>query len=172
MYIQNNVFKKSPPYTLEAIPTGRAGIKKTLSIMADLVNRSKKTPRIREFTRDLVQHLNQKDIYGEVKTVFKFVRDNIRYIKDIRDIETLHTPEKILEQKAGDCDDKSMLVAAMLESIGYECRFVAVGWSTNKLSHVFTQVKLRGKWITLETTEPWSMGKTSPGISDQMIQII
>jgi transglutaminase-like putative cysteine protease len=170
MYIEQ--VKKQIPYSLQGIPEGRAGVKKTLDVMANLVNQSKKTPYIREFARRHVQDLNQKDIYGEVKRLFHFVRDKVRYIKDIRGIETLHTPEKILEQMAGDCDDKSVLIASLLESIGYECRFVAVGFKFNNLSHVFTQVKLRGKWITLETTEPWPMGKTAPGIKETMIRII
>lgn len=170
MYLEK--VKKQIPYSLQGIPEGRAGVKKTLDVMADLVNQSKKTPHIREFARSYVQDLSQKDIYGEVKRLFLFVRDNIRYIKDIRGIETLHTPEKILEQKAGDCDDKSVLIAALLESIGYECRFVAVAFKSNNFTHVFTQVKLRGKWISLETTEPWAMGKAAPGIKETLIKII
>lgn len=170
MYIDQ--VKKQIPYSLQGIPEGRAGVRKTLDVMANLVNQSKKTPYIREFARNYVQDLSQKDIYGEVKRLFHFVRDKVRYIKDIRGIETLHTPEKILEQMAGDCDDKSVLIAALLESIGYECRFVAIGFKLNSFTHVFTQAKLRGKWITLETTEPWPMGKTAPGIKETLIRII
>lgn len=169
MYVET---VKKLNYSLHAIPEGRSGVKKTLDIMAVLVNHSKKSPHIREFARSYVQDLSQKDIYGEVKRLFLFVRDNIRYIKDIRGIETLHTPEKILEQRAGDCDDKSVLIAALLESIGYECRFVAVAFKFNIFTHVFTQVKLRGKWISLETTEPWAMGKAAPGIKETLIKII
>lgn len=170
MYLEN--IPTHPTFTLESLPSGKAGIRITLKKMAKLVDNSKKNPIIREYTRELVQHLPEKDLLGEVLEVFNFVQKRVRYIKDIRGVETLHTPEKVLEQMAGDCDDKSVLIAAMLESIGFQCRFVAVGFKPGLLSHVFAQVLLRGKWVTLEVTEPWPLGKTAPGIKETMIQLI
>ncbi len=53
------------------------------------------------------------------KKLHRFVRDNIRYIKDIRDVETVAYPDITLQQGQGDCDDKSVLLASLLESIGH-----------------------------------------------------
>ena len=43
----------------------------------------------------------------------------------------------------GDCDDLATLLAAMLMSIGNECRFMVVGFEDKNPSHVFCQVALR-----------------------------
>ena len=140
--------------------------------MAKVVNDSKRRPVVREFARRLVQHLPGKDRIAEIKAAFYFVRDEVRYIRDIRGVETLHTPEKILQTMAGDCDDKALLIAALLESIGFQCRFIGVGFTAGHISHVFTQVMNNGKWINLETTEAWPMGSSPPGIKDFILQVI
>lgn len=140
------------------IPSGKAGTQATLEIMSRLVQEGKKNLSVRQTALLLTEHLYQKDILGEIKSIYRFVRDRIRYIKDIRKIETLHTAERILIQKQGDCDDKSILLASMLESIGIATRFVAVGRDPEKFVHVFVEAQLDGLWLPLETTEPVDIG--------------
>lgn len=92
----------------------------------------------------------------------EFCRDRIRYVKDIYGVETLHTPETLLQTGCGDCDDKSILLAAMLGSIGHKCRFIAVSVVPGQFSHVWVQVNIRGRWIDLEATEPVQFGERIP----------
>ncbi len=105
----------------------------------------------------------------EANQVHLFVRDNIRYVKDVRGVETLQTPIQTLRLKQGDCDDKSILVCSLLESLGHPTRLIAVGFAKDTYSHVFPQTKIGDKWITLETTEPWPMGATCPGIVSRIM---
>jgi transglutaminase-like putative cysteine protease len=107
---------------------------------------------------DLTSGLKQKDRLGEIAAIHAFVRDCIRYVWDVRGVETLHDTQRILDQKAGDCDDKSILTAALLEAIGYPTRFVAVGIAKDLYQHVLVEVQHKGQWIPLETTEPVPMG--------------
>lgn len=118
----------------------------------------------------LTRHLPQKDWLGEVNALFDFVQGHIRYIRDIRNVETLQTPEKTLQLKAGDCDDKSTLLAALLESIGHPARFHAVGFAPGKFSHVFVETLVGGKWMPLETTEPYDAGRAPSGAVMHMIR--
>lgn len=67
-------------------------------------------------------------------------------------------PDRTLEIGSGDCDDKTVLLATLLESIGIPTALQAVGFSPNRFTHVFVLANLQGKWIGLETTEPWKMG--------------
>lgn len=156
----------APPSYLAEIPGGLAGVRDTLRIMSSLVNHYKKSPLIRHVTVTLTANFPQKDFYREVDAIHKFVRDQIRYVRDIRKVETLQTPEYTLINRVGDCDDKSVLAATMLESIGHPTRFVAVGFQPKKCSHVFTEVKIGGKgpWIPVETTEPVILGWKPPNI--------
>lgn len=137
--------------------------------MARLVRDGKKLPIVRHIANMLTSDLTQKDWLAEIKTLHAFVRDRIRYVRDVNGVETLHTPDKILEYKQGDCDDKSVLLASMLEAIGHKTRLVAIGFSPNRYSHVFPEVLYRGKWIPLETTEPVDIGWTPKNVQARMI---
>jgi len=133
--------------------------------MASLVKRGKSNPIIRAKATSLVQKLPQKDYLNEIATLFDFVQNNIRYVRDIRNVETIHFPEQVLKQAHGDCDDKAILLASLLEATGKPTRFVAVGFQPDTFSHVFTDVSIgRDKWISLDPTEPQPMGWRPPGI--------
>lgn len=157
-------------YTMSQIPNGKAGIRETLKLMSKLVAQYKSHPRVRELAMQITAPLQQKNFVGEACALHAFVRDRIRYVKDIAGVETIQTPIQTLRIKCGDCDDKSTLVASLLESLGHPTRFVAVGFRDNSLSHVFVQTKVGGKWVSVECTEPVSFGWTPPNIKNHMIQ--
>lgn len=157
------------PSALFGIPSGAAGVLATLKIMSALVRRAKKTLPIRQTAAQLVNGYKQKDWISEIKKLHAFVRDEIRYVKDIRGVETLHTPARILEQQYGDCDDKSVLLASLLESIGHPTRFVAIGFRPGNYSHVYVETKVGEKWLSLETTEDVGVGWAPKGIISRMV---
>lgn len=152
------------------IPSGAAGVRKTLQLMSALVKGGKRSPVIRAKALALTQHLKQKDRVGEIKALWEFVRNNIRYVRDIRDIETIHTPEQVLRQESGDCDDKALLLCALLESIGHPSGFWAIGTKApGQFSHVLAITRMGPrKWFPLETTEPTPWGWRPPVVKAQM----
>lgn len=157
-------------YQLMSIPEGSQGTRETLKLMSKLVKHYKMSPVVREFALALTNHVLQKDFKGEVIALHAFVRDQIRYVKDIKGVETVQSPVQTLRLGAGDCDDKSVLVASLLEALGHPTRFVAVGFSSSSLSHVLVQTKLGSKWISVECTEPVNLGWFPPRVKNQMIQ--
>jgi hypothetical protein len=144
--------------TLQAIPDGKAGTVATLKIMRDVVKSGKKSLVVRNTAISLIGELPQKDWFNENKILHRFVRDEIRYVKDIRGVETVQTPDVTMQIKAGDCDDKSVLLAALLESIGHPTRFVAIGFAPDDYVHVMVESRIGTAWVPLETTEPVEMG--------------
>ena len=64
---------------------------------------------------------------GEIKALFEWVQRNIRYTKDPFRVEVLHSPRRMLELRAGDCDDMAILLGAMLLSVGHPVRLVVTG---------------------------------------------
>ena len=106
--------------------------------------------------------LQQKDFEGEARRLHAFVRDQIRYVRDTDGVELLHDPATVLQIGAGDCDDKAILLAALLGSIGHPTRFVAVAFEAGRFSHVWLQDDINGRWIDLETTEPLPFGRSVP----------
>lgn len=141
--------------------------------MSRLVKEGKKHPAIRDRAVSLTNSLPQKNWSGEIAALHRFVRDRIRYVKDVNGVETVHTADAVLRIGSGDCDDKSLLLASLLESIGHPTRFVAVGFRPDSFAHVFVQTRIGrkpGKWVSLETTEPVGIGWEPPDIVSRIIK--
>ncbi len=150
------------------LPAGPAGIHRTLQVMKALTRAGRKNLTVRTSALVLTRGLTPKDRPGEIRVLHAFVRDRIRYVKDIRGVETVQAPEVTLELAQGDCDDKSILLNAMLESLGHKTRFTAVGARPNHFEHVFPEVELDGHWLPLETTEPVAPGWVPRRIETRM----
>lgn len=140
-------------------------------MMRLLVRDGKRNPAVRQAASELVQGLRQKDWLAEIRAIHSFVQNRIRYTRDIRGVETLQIPERTLLNEMGDCDDKSVLAASLLEAIGHPTRFAAVAFQPGRFSHVFPETKLSAndKWIAVETTEPVTLGWRPKGIVNTLV---
>lgn len=151
------------------LSTGARGVLETLKLMRALSRQYKKSLKVRSLALSLIRDLNQKDYAGELRRIHNYVRDHIRYVRDIHGVETIQTPDKTIEFGQGDCDDKSMLTAALLESIGHPTRFVAMGFKGGAHCHVYVESKIKDKWVGVETTEPVGLGWTPPKQTSRMV---
>lgn len=148
------------PVTLGQLPDGPAGTVETLRHMRALVREFRKNPVIRAQALNLIVDLPPKAYRAEVTRIADFVRDQIRYTRDVRDVETLHWPTVTLDQGLGDCDDKVTLLASLLESVGHPTRFVAIGLGGGPLSHVYLETRIGPRWVGIDPTENWPSGIT------------
>jgi len=155
-------------FALAALPDGEEGVRTTLNVMRAIKNAYKKLPSTRNFALSMIGNLPQKSFVREVHALHEFVRDRIRYVKDIAGVETVQTPDVTLHLRAGDCDDKAVLLSTLLESTGHPTRFVAIGTTPERYSHVFVETRIGQKWIALDTTEPFAAGWRPPKIAKQM----
>lgn len=156
----------APTPTLEGrvvhIPNGPAGVSATLRAMRDLVNRCKTSLRIRQAATGIAFLTPEKDYAAAAEAIFNFVRDHVRYIRDVNGVETLQSPDITLQLQLGDCDDQTTLLASMLESIGYPTRFVVAGYSGDQFDHVYLQAWINDHWVDMDATEPHPMGWAAP----------
>lgn len=120
--------------------------------MVKIVRTWRKDPGIWKLSRTIVHSVPAKDFSGQVNRLFHWVKQNIRYVHDVRDVETLATPQATLEVQSGDCDDMATLLASLLESVGHPTRFVALGFDNDNFSHVLTETRLGSKWVSLDPT--------------------
>ena len=162
---------------LGSLPPGPKGVEATLNIMRTFVRHYKKVAMFRDFAAKIIAHVPQKEFAGEVNALHEWVRDHIRYMRDIRGVETVQTPVATLRLGYGDCDDKATLLAAMLEATGHPSRFVAVGRTAGRFEHVYVETLLGRKgrrhsgqmrWVALDTTEPQPMGWRPDNIAQTM----
>lgn len=150
--------------TLHGLPPGDEATFETLRIMRRYVRDAIRDPSqfLREFTLSLVYPLPARNWTAEVDTLHAFVRDEIRYVQDPVGYELVATPLKTLDYAQGDCDDKSTLLAAMLESIGHPAQFVIVGVRGGPFSHVLVETRIGDAWQALETIIPKPRGWFPP----------
>lgn len=160
------------PRTLMGVPGGASGTRATLRLMRDLVRHYKASAMIRDKAIYLTSILPQQAFSAEARALYEYVRDSIRYVMDINGLETLQDPEYTMQCGAGDCDDKSTLLASMLESIGHPTQLVAVGFQQpGQYEHVFVRTMIGSDWISLDPCVPDKpMGWQPPGIVASMIQ--
>lgn len=143
-----------PKFFAHPIPDGDAGVEQTIRWMQALVHGSGgvKSPEVRRAALEAARGTERG--MHEIDAVFAWVKNNIEFRGEYG--ETLQEPRWTLEFRAGDCDDQSMLAAAMLNSLGYLTRFrtVALNSSPGELSHVYVEVRDRqsGQWIPLDPT--------------------
>lgn len=156
----------APNIQLSAMPrsysNGLQGIFETVAVMRHLVNEYKTNPDVRQAATGIIFLTPEKDEYSEACTLFNYVRDHVRYLRDIANVETIVTPDKTLLLQVGDCDDQSTLLAALLESVGYETRFVVAGYNGDNVEHVYLQTYVNGDWVNCDPTEPHYFGWAPP----------
>jgi transglutaminase-like putative cysteine protease len=154
---------------LAELSPGVQGIRDTLGLMVGLCKEGRRNYTLRKLASQIVGDLPGKAYRAEARAMQEYVRDHIRYVRDIRDVETVSTPEMTLDAMCGDCDDKALLVATLLECIGHPCRFVAVGYTENDYCHVLAEVRVGGAWVAVETTENVPLGWYPPNMPARMV---
>jgi transglutaminase-like putative cysteine protease len=158
------------PTFLSGLPGGVDSTRVTLKTMVRIVRAAKLDPGVRQAAQEITRPLPPKAYPAEVTALQHFVRDRIRYVQDIRGVETVQTPQRTLETGSGDCDDKSVLLAALLESIGHPARFLALGFNGGDYSHVLVETRCGRGWLALETILPGvEPGWSPPDITRQMV---
>jgi len=123
--------------------------------MAKLARLYARNPAIRELALSWTRGLPGRDYRAEAAVIWREVRNRVRFVQDIEGLETVQTPLATLQNGAGDCDDQSTLVAALLSSIGHRLSFKAVDVGKGGLSHVYVIDHIPGVGaFPLDAAEP------------------
>jgi hypothetical protein len=152
-----------PQVHLRRIPKGFPGTARTVEYIKRLIRAGAKDFFVRQKAIDILleRMVPPKHYAGEIRTLFEWVQRNVRYTKDPFRVEVLHSARRMLELRAGDCDDMSILLGAMLEAIGHPVRIVVTGpdpLRRDLFTHVYLEAFHRGRWIPLDATMPHPPG--------------
>lgn len=90
----------------------------------DYVKRVEVSPALKTVTDRVVSAGCGSEKICQAKAAYYFVRDELNYVNDPNAYEYVKGPLESLQSTAGDCDDASVLLASMLNSIGVKTRFV------------------------------------------------
>jgi hypothetical protein len=136
---------------------GDAGVARTVKLMRGFVNGSEGAthPLVRQTAVNIVRGIDSNNKQGQIAAVLDWVKQNIDFRGEYK--ETLQTPVVTLQLGAGDCDDHSQLIAALLKSLGFRTRFCTVAADSEdprQFTHVYAEVQDPGsqQWISLDST--------------------
>lgn len=140
--------------------TGDAATYRTVDLMSELTRQSAQDWNVRHTASQIVKDCPHKDERCEILSVFNWVRDHTRFLKDPYGTEMLHRPVELLQfiqaegQTQGDCDDLAALTASLLMSVGYPVGFRVISTRPDgRFSHVFSIVFAKGQWWPLDATD-------------------
>ena len=165
-----------PKISLHKIPEGYPGTLKTARHITSLIKQGAKDFYVRQTAIDILlqRGVKPKDYVAEIRALFEWVQQNVRYTKDTVRVEVLHSARRMLELRAGDCDDFSILLGAMLEAIGHPVRLILTGpdpLRQDLFSHIYVEAFCRGRWISLDATMPYAMGWAPRALVKKVIAI-
>jgi hypothetical protein len=165
-----------PRIRMVRVPKGRRGTLTTARLIGCLIRSGAKDFYVRQKAIEIFRayRVPAKDRWGEVCALFDWVRRNVRYTRDIFRVELLHSARRMLELCAGDCDDMTILLGALLISTGHPVRLALVGFRPTKphaYSHIYPEVNVRGRWCALDATMPRPIGWAPPALWKRICEI-
>jgi hypothetical protein len=145
------------------IPSGLEGTRTTAAHVARLIRDGAGDFYVRQKAIDILMDrgVPAKDYLGEIDALFRWVQRHVRYTKDPFRIEVLHSARRMLELKAGDCDDMTIVLGALIKSVGHPVRIVLTGpdpLRPDLFSHIYLEARHHDQWIPLDATMPHGMG--------------
>jgi len=165
-----------PRIRILRVPKGPRGTLATAAIIGRIVQDGAKDFYVRQKAIEIFRQYGvpAKDRLGEVCALFDFVKRNIRYTRDIFRVELLHSPRRMLELRAGDCDDMTILLGALLLSTGHPVRLVLAGFKPNRphaYTHIYLEVNVRGRWLAADATMDRPLGWAPPAIWKRICEL-
>jgi hypothetical protein len=171
-FLLSSAIVRTSPQVLFRAPllAGEAGTEQTITVMRELVDQAAADPGFVRRAVDILRSVPAFDELGETEALFEWVRRNIRFTKDPLTKEKLYPPQELLKIRAGDCDDISMLLGALLIAVGYPARLVTVSANRNhpqEFSHVYVEAEVpagSGRWIAMDPARPGSAFGDEPPV--------
>lgn len=126
----------------------------------NLVEQSQKSPAVRNAALSILRSfgLDSRNTLAVARALFRWIRNNIKFVLDPAEVETIQDPLVTLNLLAGDCDDHSILMAALAESVGIPARFHVVGPGRQEFQHVYAELLVNGRWLPADTAESKQLG--------------
>jgi len=132
--------------------------------MVEIIQESSRDPELRAKAIEIIQPAATGMYGNELRLLFEFVRDQMKYIGDTNGEDIFQWPALTLENLAADCNNRVLLLGALARSVGFPVRLIFL-WEDFNADimneypvHVWMDADLtkgeqdRPIWIPLETT--------------------
>lgn len=122
-------------------------LKERVGLIHYYIREGRKDVRVRQLASAIINRkcgrdwcIAEKDWYGEVRAIWDYLRQNVRYTLDPYSLELFQRARRSLELGTADCDDLVILAGSLLQVIGYPVRIVIVDTSGDGWNHVYLSV--------------------------------
>jgi len=139
------------------ISEGDAGTRETVSLIRGLINQGRKDIGVRRLAESLLSgypldRLSQAEI---ISILFDYVKKNISYLNDPVDVEFIRSAPRLLSEPFGDCDDYTVLLGSLAESVGIPVGIKVIdAENDNRFHHVYPVALLPGGQLAMDATLP------------------
>lgn len=113
-------------------------------------------PRMRYIALQVTRACPARDAICELRSIFKFVVENVRYTGDVAGVDTFSAPIRTLQTGGEDCDGHAVLNSALAICNGFKAKVRITSNRGTSWDHIYCMVGLpkgrADKWIALDTT--------------------
>lgn len=125
-----------------------ANIDQRVSHIVGMIKKGRQDPRVRRIAVQQVSKkcgktwcIPERDYNGEVNALFNHVRGTVRYVRDSYTMDQFQHPMRTFEFAGGDCDDYSITLGSLLQSIGYPVKLRVIQTTdAPDFSHIYLLV--------------------------------
>jgi len=146
---------------------GDAGVEQTIDLIRHLIDDAVKDPIVNRTAIDALRALNTPsfDRDAKLRALYAYVQwPNFLYVEDpvgpFGPKETVRPVRDLLQIRAGDCDDFTVLLASLAGTIGIATRAVTIAADRNaptEFSHIYPEAEVApGRWVPLDAARPGS----------------
>ena len=139
------------------IAPGEPGIFQSVAVIKALIRKEASDPIVRSAVSRIVAGIAPRDNTGRLARILSWVKANLNYLPDPREVEAVGTPVfhlnniRITGSSSGDCDDAAALIGALARSVGRRVRLhVASFRPDRRLHHIWIDAEGDSRWIELD----------------------
>jgi len=140
------------------VDDGDAGTAQTVSLMYQLIYQGSKDEEVNRRAIDILNsaRVPEWNFAAQRRAIFNWFPRNVRFVRDVAGVETLRTARETLDRRAGDCDCQTILMGALLATIGNHVRITTVESQPGnpEFSHVFLEVLDGNRWTPVDSARP------------------
>lgn len=113
-------------------------------------------PRLIYLARQIVRGCAARDAICELRAIYQFTVENVRYSGDVAGVDTFSSPIRTLQMGAEDCDGMCVLNAAFALANGFKAKARITSNRGVTWDHIYCMAGLpkgrTDRWIALDTT--------------------
>ena len=115
-----------------------------------------RNPQVLYIARRVTNGCNGRDALCELKSIYRFVVENVRYTGDIAGVDTFSAPIRTLQMGGEDCDGHAVLCSALAICNGFKAKVRITSNRGVTWDHIYCMAGMpKGRtdyWIALDTT--------------------